>query len=68
MRHTARMIKNFFSTIKRALKGEHHDYTQGDITQAVVLLAVPMILELGLESVFAVVELINVTAPISRFG
>ncbi|MGZ6486546.1 MAG: MATE family efflux transporter, partial [Pseudobdellovibrio sp.] len=55
------MIKNFFSTVKQALKGEHHDYTQGDITEAVVLLAIPMILELGLESVFAVVDMFFVS-------
>ena len=45
------------SLIKRALKGEHHDYTTGRISEAVVLLAIPMILEIGLESVFAVVDM-----------
>lgn len=48
-------------TIKQALKGEHHDYTQGGISEAVVLLAIPMILELGLESVFAVVDMFFVS-------
>jgi putative MATE family efflux protein len=50
-------IKTALQTIRQALKGEHHDYTQGSIAQAVVLLAIPMILELGLESVFAVVDM-----------
>jgi putative MATE family efflux protein len=50
-------LKDTFSTIKRSLRGEQHDYTQGDIATAVILLAVPMILELGLESVFAVVDM-----------
>lgn len=50
-------MKNLFSTIKRALKGENHDYTEGPIPEAVILLAVPMILELSLESVFAVVDM-----------
>src|SRR3954471_519141 len=49
------------SVVKRALKGEHHDYTQGSIPEAVILLAVPMILELGLESVFAVVDMFFVS-------
>ncbi len=53
--------KNFFRTVKQALKGEQHDYTQGDINQAVILLAVPMILELGLESIFAVVDMFFVS-------
>jgi len=54
-------IAKMLSTIKQALKGEHHDYTQGDISEAVVLLAIPMILELSLESVFAVVDMFFVS-------
>jgi len=53
--------KNTFSTlislIGRSLKGEDYDYTQGSIKHAIVLLAIPMILELSLESVFAVVDM-----------
>jgi putative MATE family efflux protein len=52
---------NWWQTITRALKGEHHDYTQGAISEAVILLAIPMILELGLESVFAVVDMFFVS-------
>ena len=47
----------FWSLVKRSLKGEDYDYTQGSIRKAIVLLAVPMILELSLESVFAVVDM-----------
>lgn len=50
-------LKYYFDSIKKALKGEEHDYTKGNISEAVILLAVPMILELGLESVFAVVDM-----------
>src|ERR1700741_5443755 len=47
----------FFSLIKQSLRGDEHDYTQGNIREAIVLLAIPMILELSLESVFAVVDM-----------
>ncbi len=49
--------KQFFQLIKQSLKGENHDYTQGSVKTAILLLAVPMILELSLESVFAVVDI-----------
>src|SRR6202008_2768555 len=47
----------FFSLVKQSLRGDEHDYTQGNIREAIVLLAIPMILELSLESVFAVVDM-----------
>jgi putative MATE family efflux protein len=50
-------IKKIFSALKESLNGESQDYTQGSIPKAVFLLAIPMILELSLESVFAVVDM-----------
>jgi len=54
-------ITGSLKTIKQALKGEYHDFTQGSIPEAVILLAIPMILELGLESVFALVDMFFVS-------
>jgi MATE family, multidrug efflux pump len=46
-----------WAAAKEALRGAHrHDYTAGPIGRALLLLAVPMVLEVALESVFAVVN------------
>lgn len=52
-----RKIFRFFSLFRQAMRGGEHDYTKGSIREAIVLLAIPMILELVLESVFAVVDM-----------
>lgn len=58
---------HFFALLKQSLRGEEHDYTKGSIRGAIVLLAIPMILELSLESVFAVVDMYFVShLPNSR--
>lgn len=54
-------VTNIFRVIRQSLNGEEQDYTQGSIRKAVFLLAVPMILELSLESVFAVVDMFFVS-------
>ena len=50
-----------FDTIVQSLKGVEYDYTKGSINKAVFLLAIPMMLELSLESVFAVVDMFFVS-------
>jgi putative MATE family efflux protein len=50
-------IKTLLATIRQSLRSEEKDYTHGSIPRAIILLAVPMILELSLESVFAVVDM-----------
>ncbi|MGE3973934.1 MAG: MATE family efflux transporter [Bdellovibrionales bacterium] len=54
-------MKKIIDIIRLSLKGENQDYTTGSIPMAVVLLAIPMILELSLESVFAVVDMFFVS-------
>ena len=46
-----------WATLKEAVRGSHVDYTEGPIGRAVLLLAVPMALEMLMESVFAVVDI-----------
>lgn len=50
-------FKRFFELLRKALKGEDYDYTTGSIRVAVFLLAIPMMLEMCLESVFAIVDI-----------
>jgi putative MATE family efflux protein len=50
-------FSHFTSLVWQSIKGGDYDYTQGSIRVAIVLLAIPMILELSLESVFAVVDI-----------
>ncbi len=51
-------ISHYFKIILQSLKGEaEFDYTSGNLKKAVVLLAIPMMLEMVLESVFALVDL-----------
>ncbi len=50
-------VFGFFTLIKQAIRGDQMDYTQGSIRKAVMMLAIPMILEMSMESVFALVDL-----------
>ena len=45
-----------WSSIREALRGSHQDYTTGSLNRAILLLAIPMVLEMVLESLFAVVD------------
>ena len=53
-----------WATIREAIRGSQQDFTQVPIRRAVVLLAVPMVLEMSMESLFAVVDIFWV----SRLG
>jgi putative MATE family efflux protein len=54
------IMRKFIQLIKQSFSSETYDFTQGSIRKAIALLAIPMILELGLESVFAVVDMLVV--------
>lgn len=54
----------FWRSVAQSLRGEEHDYTTLPLNRAIILLAVPMVLEMVMESLFAVADVFWV----SRLG
>src|SRR5438445_704322 len=48
--------EGFWSNVREALRGSEQDYTRGSIGRAIFLLAIPMVLEMAMESIFAVTD------------
>jgi putative MATE family efflux protein len=57
-------LPTFWGSIREALRGSHQDFTAGSLNRAIFLLAIPMVMEMVLESLFAVVDVFWV----SRLG
>ncbi len=55
---------SIWSSLREAVMGSSQDFTEGSITRAIILLAVPMVLEMCMESLFGVVDVFWV----SRLG
>jgi len=48
----------WWATVREAIRGSRHqDYTEGPIGRAIILLAIPMVMEMFMESLFAVVDI-----------
>ncbi len=56
--------RSIWASLWEAVRGSHQDYTAGSLNRAILLLAVPMVLEMVLESLFAVVDV----AWVGRLG
>lgn len=50
-------IKEVFHLFKQAVSGKEQDFTSGSIRRAVFMLSIPMILEMVMESIFAIVDI-----------
>jgi len=53
--------QSLFDIFLLAIKGGHENYTEGSLRKAIFLLAVPMILEMLMESIFALVDILYVS-------
>jgi len=57
-------VHDFFQDLREAIAGSERDFTQIPLSKAIVLLSIPMVLEMIMESVFALVDIFFV----SRLG
>ena len=48
---------NWWAIVKSSLQGDEHDYTRIPLNKAVVLLAIPMMLETSIEALFAITDI-----------
>ena len=48
----------FWNSIRDAVRGSYHDFTVVSLDRAILLLAIPMMLEMALESLFGVVDIL----------
>jgi len=55
-RQTARSLAGFWGDVREAVAGTQRDFTEGSIGRAITLLAIPMVLEMAMESVFGIVN------------
>ncbi|MCD9015650.1 MATE family efflux transporter [Parachryseolinea silvisoli] len=57
----SKRLKSFFRLLWTAIKGSEQDYTSLNLNRAIFLLSVPMILEMSMESIFALVDIFFVS-------
>jgi putative MATE family efflux protein len=64
MSKTISYIRSFFKDVAEAVSGTEQDFTEGRLSRAILLLSIPALLEMVMESIFVIVDIFFV----SRLG
>src|SRR5690242_20882298 len=54
--HAPPPTESFWSGVREALRGSRRNYTEGPIGRAILVLAIPMVLEMAMESIFVICD------------
>lgn len=52
-----RLLRSFFSDVREAVSGTEQDFTEGRLSRAILLLSIPAVLEMIMESLFVIVDI-----------
>jgi putative MATE family efflux protein len=52
-----KIFRSFFSDVKEAISGSEQDFTEGKLSRAILLLSIPAVLEMVMESIFVIVDI-----------
>lgn len=62
IRINSKRFRSIFRLLIDSIKGKEYDYTQGSLRKAMVLLSVPMVLEMLMESLFSIADIYFVSS------
>ena len=55
--HKESIVKEFFRDVSEAISGSEQDYTEGKLGRAIILLSIPAVLEMIMESIFVISDI-----------
>ena len=56
-----KIFKSFFRDVLEAVSGTEQDFTEGQLSRAILLLSIPAVLEMVMESIFVIVDIFFVS-------